>query len=191
MNKNIFRIAFNKALKEHGLTVYFEWDNHFLFVRNGNSSKIVSVQLVGSTKINPLIHSSRYGMEIEAIGHFNFYIHKWTDKINYYIFAFYNISKGVQFVIIPENDLRARFQLQNRIPLKRKKVELKFWLMPDQCLYDTTNISVEEEWYYLSKGVNGRMTDGTYLDYVQYLNNWVGLVKNSFNYSESDQFLEK
>jgi hypothetical protein len=191
MERNAYRIAFNKALIEHGLTVYFEWDNHFLFIQNGNSAKIVSVQLISSVKINPLIHGSRYGIEIEAVGCFNFYIHKWTDKINYYIFAFYNNTKGVEFVIIPENDLRSRFQLQNRIPLKRKKVELKFWLMPDQSLYDTTNVSAEEEWYYLSKGVNGRMTDGTYLDYVQYLNNWVGLVRNSFNYSNTEPFLKQ
>lgn len=44
--------------------------------------------------------------------------------------------------------------------------------MPDRCVYDCTNISIEGEWYYLSKGISGRMADRTDWDYREYLNKW-------------------
>ena len=44
--------------------------------------------------------------------------------------------------------------------------------MPDRFLYETTCISVEGEWYYMSKGVNGRMADDTDMNYTAFLNNW-------------------
>lgn len=47
-----------------------------------------------------------------------------------------------------------------------------FWLMQDGSVYDTTNISVEAEWYFLSKGVNGRMVYGTDSAYTSFLNKW-------------------
>jgi hypothetical protein len=47
--------------------------------------------------------------------------------------------------------------------------------MPDGCLYETSNISVEGEWFWLSKGVNGRMADGESNDFTQFLNNWDAL----------------
>ena len=47
--------------------------------------------------------------------------------------------------------------------------------MPDCGLYETSKISIEGEWYMLSKGVNGRMADGESNDFTQYLNNWKGI----------------
>lgn len=82
----------------------------------------------------------------------------------------------VEFVIVSDDVLRSRFQKLNRIPVTRKKAELTLWLMPDNTLFDTTKISIEGEWYYLSKGLGGRMADGGIIDYSKYLNNWNGLV---------------
>jgi hypothetical protein len=53
-----------------------------------------------------------------------------------------------------------------------KQVELVLWLFEDGHVYDTTNISPEGEWYFISKGVNGRMATGSELDYSEYLNSW-------------------
>ena len=60
--------------------------------------------------------------------------------------------------------------------VRPKRVEMVFWLMADGFVYDATNISVEGEWYFISKGVNGRMATGSELDYSEYLNNWQRLI---------------
>jgi len=44
--------------------------------------------------------------------------------------------------------------------------------MEDGFVYDATNISLESEWYFLSKGVGGRMADGTDLDFTSFLDSW-------------------
>ena len=44
--------------------------------------------------------------------------------------------------------------------------------MPDKHLYETTDISAEGEWYYLSKRVRGRMAEQTEWDYTEFLNDW-------------------
>jgi hypothetical protein len=51
-----------------------------------------------------------------------------------------------------------------------------FWLMPDNNLYETTDLGAEGEWYFLSKGVNGRMADGSVQDYSEFLNAWDKLI---------------
>lgn len=42
----------------------------------------------------------------------------------------------------------------------------------DNKLYDCTNAWIEWEWYYLSKGENGRIADKTDRNYTEFLNNW-------------------
>ncbi len=44
--------------------------------------------------------------------------------------------------------------------------------MPDEFIYNCTNISIEGEWYYLSKGLIGRMADKTEWNYTEFLNDW-------------------
>ena len=65
--------------------------------------------------------------------------------------------------------------MSNRGSTDNQEIEMVFWLMPDNHLYETTDIGVEGEWYYLSKGMNGRMADGSYWDYSKFLNDWVRL----------------
>jgi hypothetical protein len=50
--------------------------------------------------------------------------------------------------------------------------------MPDGSLYETNGICIspEGEWYYLSKGINGRMADKTDWCYTLFLNNWKQLI---------------
>jgi hypothetical protein len=44
--------------------------------------------------------------------------------------------------------------------------------MDDKFLYDCTGVGQQWEWYYLSRGLNGRMVDGSVWDYTEYLNDW-------------------
>lgn len=173
MNNKLHRQAFLKAVKEHDLSVYFHRNDHYILTKGGDSSRIVSIQLICSTKINPVVHGSSNGNEIDSIGHFKFTIPKWEEHFNFYVFAFVNATKtDSEFVIVSDEVLRSRLDKLNRIPASGEKAELTLWLMPDHCVYDCTNISIEGEWYWHSKGVNGRMADNTEWDYSKHLNNW-------------------
>ncbi len=173
LTKKVFKTAFIEALKRNGLSVYFNWNDYFILNHDKDSSRIVSVELVCSSKIDIVLHGSHNNNKLDGIGHFKFTIPLWEDKTNFYVFTFPNTTNNeIEFVIVPDATLRSRFQNQNRIPSGLKKAELTLWLMPDRSIYNATNLSIEGEWYSISKGTGGRMADGTILDYTAYLNNW-------------------
>ena len=177
LTKKVYRSAFLEAIKANGLTVYFNKNNHYILIKGNDSSRIVSVELECSSKIDLMVHGSHNNNKLDGIGHFKFVIPKSEDKINYYAFALLNTTNHeIEFVIVPDAILRNRFQNQNRIPIGSKKAELTIWLMPDRTAYDTTDLSIEGEWYMLSKGTGGRMADGTDMDYTEFLNNWGGVI---------------
>ena len=177
MNKKLHKTAFLQAIRERDLSVYFHRNDHYILIKGGDSSRIVSVKLICSTKIDQAVHGSHNGNEIESIGHFKFTIPKWEDHYNFYVLAFVNATKtDSEFVIVSDEILRSRLTKLNRIPASGK-TEMTLWLMPDRKIYDCTNPSVEFEWYYLSQGLGGRMADGTEWDYSEYLNNWDLLAK--------------
>jgi len=172
LTKKVYRSAFLEAIKANGLTVYFNRNGHFILIKGKDSSRIVSVEFVSSTRINPVLQGSHNNNVVNGIGHFKFTIPK-LNKINYYVFAFLNnIIHEIEFVIIPDAVLRNRFQNQNPIQEGAKKAELTLWLM-NRKVCDTTNLSIEGEWYFLSKRNSGYcMADGGEMDYSIYLNNW-------------------
>lgn len=168
LTKDVYKNAFIETLKEKGLNIYYQKNNHLILIKGDDSSKIIAVELICSTKINLEIHGSRNNNSINGIGHFNFTIPKWEDKINFYIFAMLNtVERNVEFVIVKDEVLRSRFQNQNRIPVNSKKAELTLWLMPNRNVFDATNISMEGEWYF----INGNMAEGGEMDYSQDLSN--------------------
>ena len=169
---------FLRILKEHKLNVYFGKTNYFILIKGNDSSRIVCVELICSSKIIPEVHGSHNNNSITSIGQFKFTFPKWEDKVSFYVFAFLNTENyNVEYVIVKDEVLRKRFQKLNRFPLSSKMVDLTLWLMPDNKVYDATDISVEGEWYLLSSGVNGRMADGSDLDYTEHLNNFKAVVE--------------
>ena len=126
--------------------------------------------MICSNRIDPEVHGSRNNNTINGIGHFNFTIPNWEDKINFYVFALLDTTeRNIEFVIISDEVLRNRFRNQNRIPFGGKKAELTLWLMPNKSVYDATNISMEGEWYF----INDNMAEGDEMDYSHGLNNWI------------------
>ena len=178
LTKKVYKTAFIETLREHNLNVYFLRNHSFILIHGNDSSRIVNVELITSTKIIPEVHCSHNNTSVTSIGRFKFIIPKWEDKIHYYVFAFLNTDNHtIEYVIVKDEVLRARFQKLNRIPAASKKAELTFWLMPDRRVYDTTNISFEAEWYWLGDGGGRRMADGTDWDYTDFLNDWNGMVE--------------
>ena len=181
MYNKALRTVFLAKLKEHNLTVYFSRNNYYILVKGTDSTRIVCVELICSTKIIPEVHGSHNNNITNGIGHFKFIIPKWEDKIHYYLLVFLDVeTRNPEFVIVSDKVLRSRLEKLNRIPSNSKKAELTLWLMPDRKVYDCTNISIEGEWHFMSKGINGRMADNTEWDYTDCLNNWKGMI-DAFN----------
>jgi len=177
ITKKDFKSAFNEAIEKHGLTVYFNRNDHYVLANGKDSIRIISIEFVCSTKIVPILHGSHNNNKLDGIGHFKFTIPNAEDQIDYFVFAFRNtIDQKIEFVIVPYAVLLNRFQNQNRIPIGSENAELTLWLMSDKTVYDTTDLSIEGEWYMLS-GTRGRMADGTGMDYTEFLNNWNYLLK--------------
>lgn len=169
ISKSTFKKVLKQAFASSGFTSAFERDLTFNLVRD-NDTRIISTQLLVSTKINPTKHGSHNGNETHGIGVFKFSLPPLELKPDYIIMAFENtITGNAEFLVIEYDDLIQRLTKRNRV--NANTAEVWFWLMPDRCVFETTNISIEGEWYYLSKG-QGRMADDSDMDYSKYLNNW-------------------
>jgi hypothetical protein len=172
LTKKVYRTIFLEALRQNGLTVYFNKNNFFILIKGNDSSRIVAIEFVTSTRVKQEIHSSPNGNILSGIGRFKFTIPKWENKINFYVFAFLNTpNREIEYVIVSDEVLRARLKNRNHFPEKGEKAELTLWMMQDKKVYDTEDLSIEGEWYLLSPGSGGRMADGTDMDYTEYLNN--------------------
>jgi hypothetical protein len=173
MNKQIYKTAFKEALKRHDLTLIGDIHSNYTVQRGSNENDLLSIKLICEKSSDPLIHGSHNGNEIKTTARFKFQVPRWEYVVDYFVFAFVNTeTKDVDFIIVNESDLRKRLDNMNKRPYNEKKFDFVFWLMPDGGLYETSKISVEGEWYWLSKGVNGRMADGESNDFTECLNNW-------------------
>ena len=86
------------------------------------------------------------------------------------------VNNQTEFIVIPNQEFLKRHFKINPGSIRRKRVGLVLWIMDGGCAYDATNISPEGEWFFLSEGVNGRLADGTEIDYSKYLNSWRRLI---------------
>lgn len=178
MNKQTHKKALKEALKQHDLTFIGDIHCNYTVQRGSNENDLLSIKLICEKSSDPVIHGSNNGNEIKTIARFKFPVPKWEYVVDYYFFAFVNTeTNDVDFIIVNEAELRKRLDNMNKRPYNEKKFDLVFWLMPDGCLYETSRISLEGEWYWLSKGVNGRMADGESNDFTPFLNNWDDLTQ--------------
>ncbi len=166
-----FESSFEQELTEKGFQVVTERNGTINLTQTGNISTSIVIQLIISNEIDAYRNGSHNNNEVDGIGLFNFDLPSDESKPDYFILAFDNIANVTnEYVIVPTMDLVERINKKHLI--LNDKVEIQLWLMPDKCVYETTNISVEGEWYFISKGVGGRMADETERDYSKFLNNW-------------------
>jgi hypothetical protein len=168
---------FEKKLSEFGFTYQYKPEGHYILNLKVIINSIIKVYLICSENVDEIKFGSRNGNLIESIGRFKFKFDAEMINSDFVIFAFQNTKRNlIDFVIIPSNELKKRIMKGDWIHPANHIWEKVYWLMPDNCLYEATNISIEGEWYYLSQGLNGRMIDGTEWDYTEYLNGWDRLV---------------
>jgi hypothetical protein len=167
------KAEFENKLKELGFSFQCQTDDHYILSNKNDKDRIISIQLICSHQITESLHGSHNGTDIQSIGYFKLKLLPDTKEPESLGFAFQNTSKHcVEFIIIQKKELMKRLGMENWILTVTQKMGIVFWLMPDNHLYETTNIGIEAEWYYLSEGMNGRMADQTKLDYSEFLNNW-------------------
>jgi hypothetical protein len=161
---------FEKKLKEIG----FSFQCHtglYILSPNNNDSRTINIQLIYSEPVDPLKYGSNNGIEIESIGLYKFKLNPSESQSDFIAFALRNSKKErIEFVIIPTDELNQRLTKEYRTTNGTHKHKIVFWLMPDNCLYDCTNLGIEGEWFYMSKGQNGRLADQTEWNYTEYLN---------------------
>ncbi len=138
---------------------------------------IITAQYVTSSPVDKNIHGSKNNTSIDTVARFLLPDLQLKSPPRFFIFPLHNKSKGtLNFAIVPSQILIERAHNKFNPEIIKPPIEMVFWLMPDDCLYDCTNISFEGEWFFMSKGGNGRMADNTDRNYTSFLNNWRLLV---------------
>lgn len=175
--------TFNKEFEEKIIELGFSFNSfptefYNLNDKNGINHSL-TVRLVESKPPITKIHGSKNGNKIQAIGLFKFKRIKTAPKPDFSVFTFRNPRKNLpKYLIIPEGELERRMINVNSDYSHDKMIKMVFWLMKDGSIYNTTNISIEGEWYFMSQGTNGRMADGTDWDFTCFLNGWCRLRNN-------------
>jgi hypothetical protein len=164
---------FEKELSKQGFTFNSITYDHYILSSKDDPAKTTAVRFNCSEPVDYVKYDSHNDNEVEAIGVFRFNFDENTRNSDFLIFVFcdsMNISQ--YYVIIPVKEFIHRLDKEESSIHTNHGYFVVYWLMPDGCLYDCTDISVEGEWFFLSKGINGRMVDGSIWDYTEYLYAW-------------------
>jgi hypothetical protein len=169
-----FRKAFESEMDEHGATFQLDENEIYSIALISMPERIITIRLICSGPIDERIHGSKNNTEIKAIGYFKFDWSPQDYNPNFYVFAFCNITENkVEFAVIPYTELKKRLELRKSFTINDHWEELQFWLMPpEDCLFETTNIGAEGEYWLAS----GSMSKYMQWDYTSFLNDWNSLV---------------
>lgn len=171
MQKDVWNIKkeLEYLLKERGFSYRERSNDIFEIVSHKNVLMEVTAKLIISDQVDPLFHGTKNGTEIKAIGCFSF--EQLNGKeFDYYILAFSNKADNcLEFAILPFSELKHRLESRSQIIAPgNDKIELELWLLPDDFLFETTNLGAEGEWWL----IGGRMAINTHRDYTCYRNAW-------------------
>jgi hypothetical protein len=172
------KAEFEKKLYELGLSYQINPEGSYILSLINDVERTITVRLIFSELVNPLIYGSHNNNEVESIGLFKFKLNPAQSKSDFIIFDFRNsIKQQTEFVIIPTDELNKRLTKEDRTCIGNYTHKIVFWLMPDGFIYNCTDIGIEGEWYFMSKGINGRLADRSDWNYTFFLNNWDILMK--------------
>ncbi len=164
--------AIHKSLTENEFVITFEGNDGYYLIQNNNSFRTFSMQLVLTNSV-AVKRQSKESNEI-SMNYFKLNIPIGQEYPVFFLMALENAGADYpEFIIIPSSKLSEKlFDLG--IAWKRK-VELCFLVYPDGKVFDTTSLSGEGRWYLLSKGLDGRLADGSIYDFSEWVNYWDGL----------------
>lgn len=167
------KTQFESKLIELGFSYQSNPDCCYILNPNNGVNQTIKVRLICSEPVDGNKYGSNNGNEIESIGVFKFKLNSSESDSYFTTFAFQNsIKHQIEFIIIHTDELNRRLTKENRTRNGNHTRNIVFWLMPDRYIYNCTDVGIEGEWYYLSKGLNGRMADKTEWNYTEFLNDW-------------------
>jgi hypothetical protein len=171
-HRNLIRIL-KRYLVDNDITIVSENEGSFELFHFSKPKKVITIQYVMSLPVNKHFHGSSNNTEIDTIARFEVPDVEMKSPPNFFVFPIHNTTRGkLNFAIVPSQTVIERTHLRHKNDLIKSPNEIVFWLMPDDCLFDCTNISAEGEWFFMSKGIKGRMADNTDSNYTPFLNNW-------------------
>lgn len=172
--EELYKEVFDKTLVEHGFSQSSHIKNIYQLSWNNNPEHEITAQFIVSEMIDELIHGSHNGNKIQAIGYFRFNLPPpGVSEPDFIIFGFQNQPNDrVEFLVIPTIEIRRRYQSKNRTKKDEMIIELQFWLMEDNYVFETKGISGEGEWWFIN-GRNGEQKPDW--DYTEFLNNLDGM----------------
>jgi hypothetical protein len=171
---NLITKSFERDLVNHGFTLISETDEPYTFTHPNFPNQIKTAQLLHSLPLDVRYHGSHNNTEIQSIGRFRLPKSEENERPDFFVLPFCNDSNHqVLFANIPGLVLIDKISSEKRSHLNLIDSDIIFWLMPDHCLYECSQISAESEWFFLSKGGSKRMADGTVLDYSSFVDNWL------------------
>ncbi|HCY75955.1 MAG TPA: hypothetical protein DHV28_08530 [Ignavibacteriales bacterium] len=120
-----------------------------------------STYYINSLPVEPNKYGSKNDTPIKAIGVFQFDLEGLIES-ELISFSFPNyIDNRTEEVIVPYYELIERI-IRNH---SYSPNLLVLWLMPDDTVYNATNLGIEGEWFFIAVG----MGEGTPMDFTQYL----------------------
>lgn len=165
---------FEKDLVAHGFTLISGTNDLYTFAHLDFPNQLKTAQLLHSLPIDVRYHGSHNNTEIQSIVRFRLPQSEGHERPDFFVLPFYNDSnQQVLFANIPCQVLIVKISSEQRRHLNLINSDIIFWLMPDHCLYECSQISFEGEWFFLTKGGNKRMADDTVLDYSSFVGNWL------------------
>ena len=165
--------GFEKKLKELGFSFQVIPYDFYILSPLNDVEKTIKIQLIYSEAADKRKYGSHNNNEIESIGLYKFKLNPSESQSDFIAFAFLNsIKHQIEFIIVPTELLKHRLINGTRLRSENHLFKIVFWFMPDGFVYNCSDIGIEGEWYFMSKGKNGRMADRTEWNYTEYLNRW-------------------
>jgi len=175
-HRNLIGIL-KRHLSDNDITIVSENEGYFELFHFSKPDVVITAQYVMSLPVNKYFHGSSNNTSIDTIARFHLPDVEKKSPTNFFVFPIHNTKRGkLNFAVVPSQTVIERTRTRHQSDLIKRPLEVIFWLMQDNCLYNCTNISAEWEWFFLSKGTNGRMADDTDWNYTPFLNNWQLLV---------------
>ena len=167
-NKSYILKTFYDAITNQGFFVEEIQGDLYVISNDDLLCRPLRLKLIEAIPVDPTKLGSVNGIEIKAIGFFTFIPSK-VEEFDYYIFAFENKPDNrVDFIVISCSELNKRLALVTPLVNSNGLIGLRFWLLPNNLLFETTKLGAEGEWWL----IGGRMAENTERDYTKFLNGW-------------------
>lgn len=149
-----------RFLSDNDITIVSENESYFELFHFSKPDVLITAQYGMSLPVTKYLHGSSNNTSIDTIARFQIPDVEEKSPPNFFVFPIHNHNTKrckLNFAVVPSQIVIERTRIRHQNDLIKSPNKIVFWLLPDYCLYNCTNVSAEGEWYFLSKGANGRI----------------------------------